>query len=518
MDGDITGGYALVTKDSFNNDASLPAEEKGKFTITSDAEVVFMDTVSGALSIKVNSGVHATVGIYANMNLSNENVQRAAIDIDSGGVLNMYLGEGVKVNVNSGVGATVPLNTGNGAYGGHGGYAGIHVPEGAVLNIKGPIELSEENGYAEVTAYGGNASSGGTAAADNAGGGGGGGAGAGIGGNGGTGGNSGSRYYGDIFAVGKVFSYSGCDGDDGESCGEVNIYGYINVNAYGGAGGSGGTYYTSTGSSGTGGGGYPAAGIGGGGAGGAGGDHIKGGGGYSGGVGQFVDNGYFIKNGKQDVEPVRYSDEGTGGSYFSNGMWDDARNYPNFIGMIGGQGGGAIDDNYWVDTGGDGGIAGRGGTIKVSKKSNVYAYNGNECTLLKTEEGYYYKPLEIFAQGGILRKVYKHNCWWGVKPKCNYEFFSNLFGDDLEENVDKIIITASSKENPEKSDVHNYLIRDEKVESATRKIKTSYQNKKASNSVYGIGSGAGYIELSNGTYAIYNEDNNGNFTTVYAGE
>ena len=31
----------------------------------------------------------------------------------------------------------------------------------------------------------------------------------------------------------------------------------------------------------------------------------------------------------------------------------------------------------------------------------------------------------------------------------------------------------------------------------------------------GVGSGAGYIEVSNGTYTVYNEDSNGNFTTEY---
>ena len=128
--GDITGGYALITADNFNNDDTLPEEEKGKFTITDNAEVVFMDTVTGELSIKVNAGVHATVGIYADMTLTNQNISRSAIDIEPTGILDLYIGEDVTLTVNSGY-AEQPSQgagvvDGYGAIGGNGGYAGIH--------------------------------------------------------------------------------------------------------------------------------------------------------------------------------------------------------------------------------------------------------------------------------------------------------------------------------------------------------------------------------------------------------
>ena len=153
--GDITGGYALVTADSFKNDASLPEEDKGKFTITDDAEVVFMDTITGELSIYVESGVHATVGVYADMTLTNQNISRSAIAIEPGGILDMYVGEGVTVTANSGFatqGATGSMGTMAQNTGGKGAFAGINVPVGATLNLKGS---------GTVVAYGGNATPGG---------------------------------------------------------------------------------------------------------------------------------------------------------------------------------------------------------------------------------------------------------------------------------------------------------------------------------------------------------------------
>ena len=84
--GEVTGGTVIVSNKDFNTD-SENEEDKGKFTITSDSEVLFMDTISGDLSIYVQSGVHAKVGIYADMTLTNQNLKRSEIDIEPGGTL-----------------------------------------------------------------------------------------------------------------------------------------------------------------------------------------------------------------------------------------------------------------------------------------------------------------------------------------------------------------------------------------------------------------------------------------------
>jgi hypothetical protein len=83
------------------------------------------------------SGVHAKVNIYANMTLTNQNISRSAIDIAEGGILDLYVADGVSVTVNSGYGAKGENASGYGAQGGPGGYAGIHVPENATLNLYG---------------------------------------------------------------------------------------------------------------------------------------------------------------------------------------------------------------------------------------------------------------------------------------------------------------------------------------------------------------------------------------------
>ena len=97
---EVTGGTIIVSNKDFNTD-SENEEDKGKFTITSDSEVLFMDTISGDLSIYVQSGVHAKVGIYADMTLTNQNLARSAIDIEPGAILDLYIADCVTVIVDS---------------------------------------------------------------------------------------------------------------------------------------------------------------------------------------------------------------------------------------------------------------------------------------------------------------------------------------------------------------------------------------------------------------------------------
>jgi len=254
------------------------------FTFENGNSYVVMDSnlESDDFDFHIPAGDPITIKIAYDMNIDNSNSSdRAAISLDPGATLNLYIYQNVQVH--SGVGATTPRNTGSGAEGGHGAFAGIRVPETATLNLYGSGKL---------VAIGGNASDGGSAVSNDAGGGGGGGAGAGIGGNGGKGGNSNTTSN-----IGNKENCSGTNGEPGENCGTVNIHGTLQVYAIGGAGGSGGLYENATGGtggSGTGGGGYPAAGIGGGGAGGGGGDHMNAGGGYSAGVGEFTTKGYQI--------------------------------------------------------------------------------------------------------------------------------------------------------------------------------------------------------------------------------
>ena len=125
---------------------------------------MFVDEIEGELSIQVKNGTHAKVNIFKDMTLTNEGIERSAIDLESNATLDLFVAEGTSLNVNSGFGKTGETAIGLGAAGGPGGYAGIHVPESAMLNLYGK---------GNIIAFGGNAGDGGGAVSNNTGGGGG---------------------------------------------------------------------------------------------------------------------------------------------------------------------------------------------------------------------------------------------------------------------------------------------------------------------------------------------------------
>ena len=136
--GEVTGGTTLVTEDTFkiNDDETTEDREKGKYTINGDAKVIFADELEGEYSIYVKSGSTATVSIFKNMTLSNTGVQRSAIDIEPGGILNLWIAEGATVTVDSGQGFGA-----QGEVAGIGGYAGIHVPQHDTTTTVNRIKL-----------------------------------------------------------------------------------------------------------------------------------------------------------------------------------------------------------------------------------------------------------------------------------------------------------------------------------------------------------------------------------------
>lgn len=253
------------------------------------------------------------------------------------------------------------------------------------------------------------------------------------------------------------------------------------------------------------------------------GDHWDGAGGYSGGMGELGSGGRQEINGGETVKPEMDALSGNGGSYFFSHRYD-GRNAECLAGMIGGQGGECNSANWWCDSGGDGGVAGKGGTVKVSASVKVYAYNGNRYTDKMVGHEYVNSTAAthqcpIFAQEGVLREVYKLNAWWGTKNNYNYQYFSNLLGNTIASGLNTIAIANN------KSEINNIKIREEITESASLKIKNGYQNPALINKslsersvsitvndetkiidmlTQGVGSGAGYIEISNGTYEVDN--------------
>ena len=113
----------------------------------------------------------------------------------------------------------------------------------------------------------------------------------------------------------------------------------------------------------------------------------------------------------------------------------------------------------------------------------IYAFNGNKYTdgISGHEYNNGINQIEIYAQNGIIHARYDiSECQRTSSTNYNLQYtVAQTYRDDLP--------------------------------------KSGYTNP-ITNNTQGVGSGAGYIETSNGTYTVYNEDSNGNFTTVYTGE
>ena len=446
--------YSAVGEEAGNTVVIAPSKvgTGSEFTITkedSGKTFIILDDVNVKdFNFDIPAGATISIKLAAkNMVIDNANYERSAINLNKGSILNLYVYG--NVTVNSGVGLKGNGNDYQNIN--PGGYAGIRVPEDAILNLYGDGTITCIGGdAADGNQYTANVSAG-------KGGTGGGGAGAGIGGNGG---------YGSGYAVGK-----GSNGGNGENCGVVNINDSLTVYAYGGAGGSGAA---GTIENGGGAGGYPGAGIGGGGAGGAGGTCCAGGGGYSGGGGDGytgVDN--QNENGNKN-NPSAGGKNGNasdrrknswlmilgGGGYNPEPTTFSDKLHASVECLYGGMGGiHSISDGHIA---GNGGIGGKGGIINVSPNAKVYAYNGNKYTD-GTDYGQGVNQTIIYAHNGI------------VNPRYNFVYARK----------NGISFTVG--------------------QNATTIAKSGYVNPNVAvleNQGQGVGSGAGYIEEHNGTYSI----------------
>lgn len=438
--------YTIITSDSVANStvtitgSTDPNVEK-KYIVLDDIE-------AEDFNFDIPEGQTITIILAQNMNIDNKGFDRSAINLNNNSTLNLYIyGD---IDVNSGYGKNADGNNP-----GAGGYAGIHVPESATLNLYGSGTL---------IARGGNAGNGGTVTTggqnQKKSGAGGGGAGAGIGGAGGDGG---------VYKNGV-----GASGGNGGNCGKVNIYGDLVVYAYGGAGGSGGRGDNVTKTAG-GGGGYPGAGIGGGGAGGAGGTCCAGAGGYSGGSG---DSDHVVAiNGLAGANGVHCTGELLGGGGYFQGAEGVSKNGIDRKSLAFG---GFGNQGHWEnlsDQSGSGGTAGKGGIIRVSSLAKVYAYNGNKFTDgTSYNNGQNQCPIYLQNGNNIARYTYRKE----NKPLYNY------FNMDV----------ANAASGIEKSGYKNVKVIDRVTVAGN-----SYLSN-VDMSLQGVGSGAGFIELNNGKYII----------------
>ena len=408
-------------------------------------------------SFDIPANTNVTIKLLSDLEITNANLDkpRAAINLNEGATLNLQVEANITVNSTFGESADITVA-------GKGGYAGIHVPTGTTLNL---------SGGGVITCYGGDAGDGGTMLDASITGNdkkcaGGGGAGAGIGGNGGTGG---------AYVSGK-----GANGGNGESCGTVNITGSLTVYAYGGAGGSGGAGTITTATAG-GGGGYPAAGIGGGGAGGAGGTCCSGAGGYSGGTGEQdttqSHNGLAGGSGPKQYKAPEDSKIG-GSGYFQGAYGVDQANVDRAVTVFGGKGNQGWH-SYSSHGSGDGGTAGSGGAITVSSNNKIYAYNGNLYS-----DGKNSMPCPIYLQAGIKNAQYTY-----ISQGNNVSRWKFL----LKQTATKSTVSKTNYKNANFSQTINI---NEQLGISGNPLSNVDMSKQ------GVGSGAGYIEVSNGTYKV----------------
>lgn len=193
------------------------------------------------------------------------------------------------------------------------------------------------------------------------------------------------------------------------------------------------------------------------------------------------------------------------GGYYSYGkiIGTDSVVYNGWFGM-----GGCYRKDW--STAGSGGVAGQGGIIEYSSTSEIYSYNGNRITKddfdygetyyeydkdgnyldgtngnnediaevveLKNEPNKKIIPAKIFIQDGFKRKVYD-----------KLQYMSN-------ERKEKFGINEA---NIEERNIATY--------GTTTIIEIISEDNNVTHSQQGIGSGAGYIELSNGTFEVMAE-------------
>ncbi len=225
-------------------------------------------------------------------------------------------------------------------------------------------------------------------------------------------------------------------------------------------------------------------------------------GGYTCGVGQETIIAGVNGNGSTDITSGIYG-LGIGGGYYSFFKALGQGDYESWFGE-----GGCHYALFW-STAGSGGTAGQGGIVKYSLAAEINSYNGNMIT--EDEFDYdtpYYEydkdgkyldgtseretkvasvvtfinnpskkiiPAKIFIQDGIRRAVYDNLCYMSEERKQKY-------GVSGEIPADKI------KNSSQDGKIQNVRIIDEELN--------------VTHSQQGIGSGAGYIEVSNGTYEV----------------
>lgn len=223
-----------------------------------------------------------------------------------------------------------------------------------------------------------------------------------------------------------------------------------------------------------------------------GGDHATGAGGFSAGAGDTCEAGY---NGYGSFNNTREYAYGTSGGYYTIGTG------LQFVDVFFNQGGmwqginrleSANNDTYkWYhDYSGSGGASGEGGNVYYYDLEKIHAYNGDRIT----NDDYDTVIYEYEADGTVTDKVAK------VLTKLNNEKFvqTKIFA---QEGIIRATYKTNQAMTQEECKLYNvtYVVQENATTSQTKNVKITEQTTTPTTEYgQGIGSGAGYLEKSNG--------------------
>ena len=133
--GEEAGNTVVIAPSKVGNDYTLELEDGKTYIVLDNVNVE-------NFNFDIKSGQNVSIKLKGNnMKIDNKKFKRSAINIESGGILNLYIYGTVEVN--SGYGGNASGNVS-----GEGAYAGIRVPKGAILNLYGTGTLTEIGGDA----------------------------------------------------------------------------------------------------------------------------------------------------------------------------------------------------------------------------------------------------------------------------------------------------------------------------------------------------------------------------------
>lgn len=240
--------------------------------------------------------------------------------------------------------------------------------------------------------------------------------------------------------------------------------------------------------------------------------HFNGAGGFSGGGAESNALGGVNGNGggqdKEEQEGQNRPTGSGGGGYYTSGHgeWASKIRSSRCGGMSGEPCYASNETAWYKDVCGSGGASGSGGEIYYNISENIFAFNGdmitngdydsdyyeydkdgdrimgNKLAILKKQNGEKFIPTKIFAQSGIIRATYTTNQGKYTLDKVKRQLSIGEKLPDIAKSNSEVVVVKATDE-----------ISNNSTTGYTNPLTPKLPNQ-------GIGSGAGYLEASNGKF------------------